>query len=129
EIAQALALSHQRVQQMGRGAGGSWWSKVWGARTIKPDAVCTWCGRPPSEVAKLVAGPKVYICDECVASAERAAQGRARPGPFARQTVSRLTQRCGFSGKRGAASQGLIASPAGRICDECLQTCRHIMGA
>ena len=32
EIAQALALSHQRVQQIVNEAGGSWWSRVWRMR-------------------------------------------------------------------------------------------------
>ena len=31
---------------------------------------CSFCGRPQSEVQKLIAGPGVYICDECVAVAE-----------------------------------------------------------
>src|SRR5437762_12363205 len=56
EIAQALGLSHQRVQQVVRDAGGSWWQK-WRSRSIKHDAVCTFCKSPPSEVSKLVAGP------------------------------------------------------------------------
>ena len=30
---------------------------------------CSFCGKDESEVAKLVAGPKVYICDACVALA------------------------------------------------------------
>src|SRR5262245_3307105 len=60
EIAETLALSHQRVQQIVSGAGGSWWRRAWGTRTVRPDAICTWCGRPPSEVQKLIAGPKVY---------------------------------------------------------------------
>jgi hypothetical protein len=31
EIAEVLGLSHQRVQQMVGGAGGSWWQmKLWG---------------------------------------------------------------------------------------------------
>jgi ATP-dependent Clp protease ATP-binding subunit ClpX len=32
---------------------------------------CSFCGRPDSEVAKLVAGPRVYICDRCVEIAAR----------------------------------------------------------
>ena len=32
---------------------------------------CSFCGKPSSEVGKLVAGPGVYICDECVELAER----------------------------------------------------------
>ncbi|MEV7536690.1 ClpX C4-type zinc finger protein [Streptomyces hydrogenans] len=32
---------------------------------------CSFCGKPSSEAGKLVSGPGVYICDECVALAER----------------------------------------------------------
>ena len=28
---------------------------------------CSFCGKPHTQVAKLVAGPGVYICDECIA--------------------------------------------------------------
>ena len=30
---------------------------------------CSFCGKTEAEVAKLVAGPKVHICDRCVAIA------------------------------------------------------------
>ena len=30
---------------------------------------CSFCGKSETEVAKLVAGPRVYICDSCVAIA------------------------------------------------------------
>jgi ATP-dependent protease Clp ATPase subunit len=36
---------------------------------------CSFCGKSAAEVAKLVAGPKVYICDECVAAANRIMHG------------------------------------------------------
>ena len=32
---------------------------------------CSFCGKKNSEVKKLIAGPNVYICDECVAVCER----------------------------------------------------------
>ena len=32
---------------------------------------CSFCRKNNSEVSKLVAGPRVYICDECVAIASR----------------------------------------------------------
>src|SRR5688572_18964644 len=66
EIAESLSLSHQRVQQIVSSAGGTWWL-VGRARREQADAVCSWCGLPPSEVASLIAGPKVFICDRCVA--------------------------------------------------------------
>ena len=36
---------------------------------------CSFCGKNETEVRKLVAGPKVHICDECVALASRVMQG------------------------------------------------------
>jgi ATP-dependent Clp protease ATP-binding subunit ClpX len=35
---------------------------------------CSFCRKSNEEVAKLVAGPNVYICDECVAIAARIMQ-------------------------------------------------------
>jgi late competence protein required for DNA uptake (superfamily II DNA/RNA helicase) len=32
---------------------------------------CSFCGKDETEVLKLVAGPRVYICDECVAVVRR----------------------------------------------------------
>ena len=29
--------------------------------------VCSFCGKSQKEVKKLIAGPTVYICDECIA--------------------------------------------------------------
>jgi hypothetical protein len=29
-------------------------------------ALCSFCGKPNTQVARLVAGPGVYICDECL---------------------------------------------------------------
>jgi ATP-dependent protease Clp ATPase subunit len=33
---------------------------------------CSFCRRPHGQVDKLVSGPGVYICDACVAAAQRA---------------------------------------------------------
>ena len=38
---------------------------------MKTRLACSFCGKNASEVSKLVAGPKVYICDLCVATASR----------------------------------------------------------
>jgi ATP-dependent Clp protease ATP-binding subunit ClpX len=46
--------------------------------TSRPLA-CSFCRRSESEVAKLVAGPRVYICDRCVAIAVDLMKGDARP--------------------------------------------------
>jgi len=35
---------------------------------------CSFCNKTEEQVAKLVAGPRVYICEECVAIATRIMQ-------------------------------------------------------
>ena len=116
EIAEALSLSHQRVQQIVSAAGGSWW-QVWRGRRAKRDAVCTWCDRPPSEVAKLIAGPNVFICDECIAGAER---------QLTRSRASRATRRCSFCSRRANKDRAVVEGTYS-ICSDCLRVCREIL--
>jgi hypothetical protein len=116
EIAEALSLSHQRVQQIVSAAGGSWW-QVWRGRRARRDAVCTWCDRPPSEVAKLIAGPNVFICDECIAGAER---------QLTRSRVSRATRRCSFCSRRANKDRAVVEGTYS-ICSDCLRVCREIL--
>jgi ClpX C4-type zinc finger len=126
-MAEALALSHQRVQQIVNSAGGSWWSRVWRTRKTGVDAVCTWCGRPPSEVSKLIAGPNVFICDACTAAAEATASGHRAAPPFTGAT-KRVGSRCAFCGKGPGRDRRVVTAPQGRICGECLRVCREILG-
>jgi hypothetical protein len=110
EIAGALRLSHQRVQQLVEAADdGRGWK-----RTSKTGSVlvCSFCSKDQTEVAKLIAGPSVYICDECVA--------KMRTGFKARK----LCSFCGKSAGRELAVRGL---PAAAICSECLDLCDEII--
>ena len=106
------------------GSGGSWWRRAWRTRGTRRDAVCTWCGRPPSEVEKLVAGPNVYICDRCV---KRAEQELARTRTAAGATTRRAAPRCSFCSKREDASRRVVAGGAASICSDCLRLCRDFM--
>jgi ATP-dependent Clp protease ATP-binding subunit ClpX len=54
---------------------------------------CSFCGKSEREVAKLVAGPKVYICDACVALASRIMQGEATSQPSGRGDRPRAVER------------------------------------
>jgi hypothetical protein len=38
---------------------------------------CSFCGKSQHEVRKLIAGPTVFICDECVALCTDVVEGRA----------------------------------------------------
>ena len=59
---------------------------------------CSFCGKRDFEVEKLVAGPRVYICDACVALASQIMQssspdgqsGGERSGSLIHRVASRL---------------------------------------
>lgn len=130
EIAQVLSLSHQRVQQIVSAAGGSWWQRVWRTRKIGPDAACTWCGRAAAEVAKLIAGPNVYICDVCVGSAERAAHREPRgTADFTLADKKPGSARCAFCSQKAGQERALVAAPPGYLCTDCLRMCGEILSA
>lgn len=129
EIAQALELSHQRVQQMVDSAGGSWWHRVWHSRHARGSLSCSFCKRPESRVAKLIAGPKVFICDACVALAEQCVitgPTPATPGGFALAREG-AKARCSFCRKGRTIDRLLLTSPPANICRECLLACRQIL--
>ena len=56
---------------------------------------CSFCRKNESAVAKLVAGPRVYICDECVAIASRIMEsgGPGDPRPEAKAAGLNLLDR------------------------------------
>ena len=116
EIAAALGLSHQRVAQIVDEAGGSWWQRVWHTRKVRRDAVCSFCGRPPREVEKLLAGPDVYLCSGCVSAAGRGGlpmvKGRAR---------------CSFCGKARSEERPVVGANDARVCSACLEVSKEIL--
>jgi ribosomal protein L24E len=113
ELAAALNLSHQRVHQIVETAGGA---RRWGRRRqLPPDLACSFCGRPKRKARKVVAGPDVYICEQCVETAADTAPGSQ--------------ERCSFCGKRRHPGTGLFTSPDDEvaICAACLTLCREIL--
>jgi len=54
---------------------------------------CSFCGKGAAEVAKLVAGPKVYICDACVAVASRIMKGDGPDQPTTQPTQGSFLER------------------------------------
>ena len=74
EIAGALGLSFQRVHQIVDVSTGK--AAVKPRRVTRPtpagepsrnaNLTCAFCGAAGTQVRKLIAGPTVFICDECV---------------------------------------------------------------
>jgi hypothetical protein len=129
EISQALGISHQRVQQMVQVTGGSWWQRIWRSRNLKENLVCTFCKRSQNKVSKLIAGPNVYICDRCVAKAERIMTDSGIPtcSGFLVPVKEGSRARCSFCRKGRTADRQLLTGSAGNICGECLGVCRQVL--
>ena len=64
---------------------------------------CSFCRRHEDEVAKLVAGPRVYICDRCVAVATEMMQAPVDPDrPAAGRPRSLRARIAGWQRRLGA---------------------------
>jgi hypothetical protein len=75
---------------------------------------CSFCGKKEAEVSKLVAGPRVLICDACVAAASRLMEGGPpdddRP-PEVRATLwSKLSTRARQFFRGGARRVGTLGA-------------------
>jgi ClpX C4-type zinc finger len=92
-------------------------SKVNGGETKKP-LHCTFCGKSQHEVRKLIAGPTVFICDECVelcmdimGEENKSSLVKSRDGIPTQgdpQSSRRLRDRSGFTQRRCSRSQSTI---------------------
>jgi hypothetical protein len=127
EIAQALELSHQRVQQMVGEAGGSWWQQVWRARNLKRNLACSFCKRSQDDVARLIAGPNVFICDGCVALAEESMTGNTAAPDGLVLAGEETKARCSFCRKKRTADRPIVTGLAASICVPCVSVCWQIL--
>ena len=149
EIAAALNLSYQRVHQIVDGAGGSRrWRRV--RRAAEDLQCCSFCGKNQKQVKKLIAGPNVFICETCIATAHAVltTTDAVAGSPIERVSEEASTERCGFCGKRryqvSAMASAVSAHPSAapkapkapkapsgppRICTECLGLCHEILDA
>lgn len=121
EIADALELSHQRVHQLVEAAGGT---PDWRPKRAASGRGCGFCGTPEEECGRLVAGPKVFICDRCIEVAQQALAGQP----------SRLEQvggefTCSFCVKAAKKVGPLVAGPGVRICGGCVNFAAEVVAA
>src|SRR6266850_3664473 len=87
------------------------------------DLHCSYCGASQADVRKLVPGPSVLICNECVGRGVAALLGNARRStePLAYlQSEGPNPMYCAFCGKQPSEVKRLVGRNGVCICDECL---------
>lgn len=60
---------------------------------------CSFCAKKQSDVTKLIAGPGVYICDQCVGSCTYALAAGESTGSITTIIYKTAEERCSFCGK------------------------------
>jgi ATP-dependent protease Clp ATPase subunit len=93
------------------------------------DFRCSFCGKPRGEVVKLIAGPRAFICNECVAICRHAIdqdKAAGSPGPQP-EPEKEHGLRCHFCGKSSRDVDTLIAGPGVFICDACVEISEEII--
>ena len=76
---------------------------------------CSFCGRDRREVAKLIAGPGVYICSGCLVLA------------WSWPAVPHPGRTCSFCGQWDPGKARVTAHGAVAICRQCLDLCDQII--
>lgn len=88
---------------------------------------CSFCGKNQAEVVKLIAGPAVYICDECVGTSSDALTAGEATGSITEIIDKTAEARCSFCGKKPIEVAGIVGVPTVRICNECVRICQDIL--
>jgi hypothetical protein len=114
-IAQAMGMSEEAVERV-----------VWAPATddYQPVLACNFC---TSHGRRLIAGPGVYICSECVEAAQAVGAGSRQDDEKLLREPADEESRCSFCGKHRRQVRFVVAAGATRICDECLDLCAEIL--
>ena len=83
----------------------------------RTSVTCTACGRQRAEVSKMVAGPKLYICDRCIEQATQQLAPRRLP---------KVGVQCRFCAQV-RANEDVTALGGLTVCADCLSTMEAIL--
>ncbi len=88
---------------------------------------CSFCKKKQAEVVKLIAGPAVFVCNECVDDCTAALNTGEPSGSITMIIDNTAEARCSFCGKKPNEVEGIVGLSTARICDECITICREIL--
>jgi hypothetical protein len=101
--------------------------------TPRSHSFCSFCGRSQVDARKLVAGPGVWICEQCLASARRVMIDSTPIEDdlerFALAAPDDHNVRCNFCGNMPGRVEHIVTggSPLRGICGRCLKLCEEVI--
>ena len=88
---------------------------------------CSFCRRSAQDVQKLIAGPTVYICDQCTSAAVSILAGETVDLSPALTLSPNPKDICSFCMRPKPMSLDLLIGSAANICGACLEVCCSIL--
>lgn len=90
---------------------------------------CSFCSKKQADVVKLIAGPAVYICDECVGDCTQALEAGEPTGSITMMIGKTAEAQCSFCGQKPIDVIRIVGVPTARICTQCVKICGDILAA
>jgi hypothetical protein len=88
---------------------------------------CCFCGKKQAEAKTIIAGPAVYVCDECVRDCSNALAAREPTGSITMILSKAAEATCSFCGRKPVEVDGIVGVPRAKICNECVKICEDIL--
>ena len=86
---------------------------------------CSFCGKSQHEVRKLIAGPSVFVCDECVELCKNIVAQEVDPGEKAKTKAAKAKAResrlCGVCMEPRETDELIFLPHAAYMCAGCLE--------
>ena len=121
EIARELLQIGTALEEtLKRAMGEDWDTHVPKFADDVKHATCSFCGKGQSEVRKLVAGPSVHICDECIDLCKNILVEESDVG--AKRTITTKEHRlCGVCMEERESDELIFLPHAAYMCAACLE--------
>ncbi len=127
EIAQQLLQIGMALEETLKRAMGEKWEAHVPRFEEDSEACCSFCGKKQHEARKLIAGPSVYICDECVDLCNSIVlQEAPTDGPRSGSTDHRL---CGICMEERESDELIFLPHAAYMCAGCLEDLQTVRDA
>jgi len=118
EIAQQLLQIGMALEETLKRAMGEKWDAHVPRFEEDAEAACSFCGKKQNEARKLIAGPSVHICDECVDLCKNIVLQEEDPTAETKAGENRL---CGICMEARESDELIFLPHAAYMCAGCLE--------